>query len=241
MTAQAPRLPLSLEPLIAEAKHRARQRRALLAVLAVLLVAAAAGAGASFITSGSSGVAVGPRPVQAAFEPPMLGQVEQPNGPVGVFAPRFGIALIVENGSSTPVTLESVRAVLGAPTGPHVPVGQIGTRFKPLKQPKPLRCAAGRPCTIGMDIPPGAERPIAAERPTPLRLATGHRAVVQLNARFLACSRRQAKEVVSIQRLTFAYRLTDGTRITQYVTPKVVGATHPVPFGATVTTLACRS
>jgi hypothetical protein len=42
MTVRVPRLPFSLDPLMAEAKRRARQRRLLVALLAVLAVAAAA-------------------------------------------------------------------------------------------------------------------------------------------------------------------------------------------------------
>src|SRR5437763_8075581 len=42
MTAHLPRLPLTLDPLIAEAKRRARQRRALVALIAVVVVAAGA-------------------------------------------------------------------------------------------------------------------------------------------------------------------------------------------------------
>jgi hypothetical protein len=42
MTVRVPRLPLSLDPLLAEAKRRARRRRALVTLLAVAIVAAAA-------------------------------------------------------------------------------------------------------------------------------------------------------------------------------------------------------
>lgn len=42
MTAHVPRLPLSLDPLIAEAKRRARQRRVLVALVAVAMAAAGA-------------------------------------------------------------------------------------------------------------------------------------------------------------------------------------------------------
>ena len=44
MTARAPRLPLSLDPLIAEAKQRARRRRFLIAAVALLVVGAAGAA-----------------------------------------------------------------------------------------------------------------------------------------------------------------------------------------------------
>lgn len=44
MTVHAPRLPFSLDPLMAEAKRRMQKRRVLLGVLAVLIVAGTAGA-----------------------------------------------------------------------------------------------------------------------------------------------------------------------------------------------------
>jgi hypothetical protein len=43
MIARAPRLPFSFDPLVAEAKRRARQRRALVTLVAVVIVAATAG------------------------------------------------------------------------------------------------------------------------------------------------------------------------------------------------------
>jgi hypothetical protein len=253
MTTHAPRLPFSLEPLIAEARRRARQRRVLVAVAALLVVAG--GAGASVIASGSSAVATGPRPVQAAIVGSVFGGWQQPTVPIGVFAPRFGIPVMVGNGSSEPVILERVRAVLGAPTGPHVPVVQIGARFRPWK-PKtcPIRSGSPIPGYCGIDFNvPFATRPIAAERPSPVRIAPGYRALVQLNFRFLACSRRQAKETLSLQRLTAVYRLPDGAEITQEA-PFMAGFGDPVaversgslskdlvpPAGATATTRPCH-
>jgi len=205
MTIRALRLPFGIDPLIADAKRRARQRRVLVA-LAVVLVAGG-GAGAAFVAATPSAPTTGPRPIQAALVGSEWGQPEQPHGPVGVYAPRFGILLVVVNGSREPVILERVRAVLGAPTGPHVPVGQIGARFRPVGCSK-------LPC--GLDPLLGAVRPIKAERPSPLRLAPGHRALVQLNFRLLACSRRLAQEVVSLQKITALYRLPNGKQISQH-------------------------
>src|SRR5579875_2743941 len=96
MTSHAPRLPLSLDPLIAEAKRRARQRRALVAA-ALLVLALATGlalgldssgdgpnaalAAATRLRAGKLSVAV-PRgfyhyPVRGGFErgspPPVIG------------------------------------------------------------------------------------------------------------------------------------------------------------------------
>jgi hypothetical protein len=58
MTAHLPRLPFSLDPLIAEAKRRARQRRLLLAV--VCAVAALAVGGAVFATRSAAPLVAGP-------------------------------------------------------------------------------------------------------------------------------------------------------------------------------------
>lgn len=58
MTAHLPRLPFSLDPLIAEAKRRARQRRLLLAVMCVV-VALAVGA-AVFATGSTASLVAGP-------------------------------------------------------------------------------------------------------------------------------------------------------------------------------------
>jgi hypothetical protein len=51
MTAHLPRLPFTLDPLMAEAKRRMRKRRLLVAVLAVLAVGGAASAGVILISS----------------------------------------------------------------------------------------------------------------------------------------------------------------------------------------------
>lgn len=227
MTLFASSLPFALDPLIAEAKRRTRQRRALVALPVVLVVAG--GTVASVVTLGSPGAATGPRPVRSAVVGSLFGGVEQPTGPIGVVAPRFGIPFIVGNGSSEPVVLESLRAALGSPTGPHVPVIEIGARFS-LWRPKKCAARAGSPipgyCGLNFDVP-FATRPIAAERPTPVRLAPGHRALVQLNFRFLGCSRRLAREALSVQRLTAVYRLPHGHQITQEA-PFMAGFSDPV-------------
>jgi hypothetical protein len=215
------RLPFALDPVIAEAK-RARQRRLLIAVAIVLVVG---GVGAAVIASNSSAVATGPRPTRSAFVASEFGQsLVQPSGPVGVFAPRFGISVVVGNGSAQPVTLERVRAVLSAR---HSPVDQIGTRFTPWKQAG--SCARG-------DFPVCAVRPIAAQHPSPLRLAPGHQALVQLNFRLLTCTPRQVQETLSLEKLTAIYRLPNGTQIRQnppvlsgYGYPALVRRLHSLP------------
>lgn len=212
MASHAPRLSLSLDPLIAEAKRRARQRRVLVAVAVVLVVSG--GVGAAIVASRSSGVATGPRPIQAAVGASFFGGLEQPDGPVGVFSPRFGVPVIVGNGSREPVSLESVAAVFRA----HFPVRQIGARFTQWERARACWGAGlGAVC---------ATRPITDERPSPFRLAPGHRVLVQLNFRLLACSKHIAREVVSVQRITAVYRLPNGTQIHQRLTA-ISGSSNP--------------
>jgi hypothetical protein len=216
MTVRVPRLPFSLDPLIAEAKRRARQRRALVAV-AVLLVA---GGAAAFVASSSPGVATGPRPIESAVVASVIGNPEQPGqlrlDGTRIYSPRFGIAVILRNGSRGPVTLERVRAVLRA----HWSVGQIGARFKSWKQAK--SCVQG--FVIGCST-----RPIAAERPSPMRVAPGDQVLAQLNFRFLTCSRREAQAALSAKEITVVYRLPDGTQIRQHA-PFMLGNFEPGRF-----------
>lgn len=99
MTLHVPRVPFSLDPLIAEAKRRARQRRVLAAV-AVLLVGS--GAGAAIVASSAPGVATA-RPLQSALVASVIGKPEQPGqlrlDGTRVYSPRFGIAVILRNGA----------------------------------------------------------------------------------------------------------------------------------------------
>jgi hypothetical protein len=71
MTLHVPRLPFALDPLIAEAKRRARQRRLLVVALALALVSA--GVGAAFALrpspSGSGSGAVSPSVAVVASQP----------------------------------------------------------------------------------------------------------------------------------------------------------------------------
>lgn len=222
MTARVLRLPFSLDPVIAEAKRRARRRRVLVAMTVVLVVGAVGG---GLVASRSSTGAAGPRPAQAAAVASVYGRIEQPNGlnppgpDPGVFSPRFGILVLVANGSDEPITLERVQAVLHSWT----PVGQIGSRFKVWKPPPGCVGPAGLPCT---QVPPAAERPVSAERPSPLRIAPRHQVLVQLNFRLLTCTRRESQEPVSLQKLTVLYRLPNETQVEQHA-PFMLGYTYP--------------
>src|SRR5213082_884249 len=118
MTAHAWRLPLSLDPLIAEAKRRARQRRLLVAV--VVFLVAAAGAGAVTTLFGSSDV----RSLQAALAPSVFAAPN--NNLVGGVRGKFSIVLGLTNGAHEPVSLEQVRAVLTARSS----LRQFATTFR---------------------------------------------------------------------------------------------------------------
>lgn len=237
MTSHVLRLPASLDPLIAEAKRRARQRRVLVAVTGVVVVGV--GIGAAFVASGSSNGASRLGPSNAVAVEPVGGNIEQPNGPnppgadPGVFSPRFGIGVVVANGSKEPIILERVDAVLHS----WSPLGQIGARFKHWKPPTCVS-PTGLPCTT---FPITAERPISAERPTPLRVAPGHEALVQLNFRLLTCTRREAQEPISLLKLAVFYRLPNGTQIQQDppFLNGYVGGGPGLPLGH-ITTRPCR-
>ena len=223
MLAHIPRLPLSLDPLIAEAKRRARQRRFRVAVAALLVAAAGAGAGIVAFSSYSSYVAT--RPIQAAagasvtglFQPTKLLQ-----GGRRIPSPYFGITVFLRNGSAEPVTLEGVRAVLSG----RAALRQIGTKFSLFM---PEVCPPGSFCQINMDVGGAdAHRPFGAERFSPLSVPPGHTAQGQLNFRIAACTGRSLQEAVSIRKITVVYRLPDGTQIHQHPRLRVGFPPDPV-------------
>jgi hypothetical protein len=209
MTSHVPRLPFALDPLIAEAKRRARQRRVLL-VVAVILVAG--GTAGGLLASRSSYPAT--RPIQAAL-------VRIPI--VGVdpgccrFAPgtTFALSFVVANKAGGPVTLESMRAVLAR----HSPQRQIGTHLFAFKLPVcPGKCAPFNP--IGAP-------PYGAERPVPLAVAPGHYALVRTDFEFAPCWNKTLSAGAIFRRLgvpagggiplfrqvTVAYRIPDGATV----------------------------
>ena len=83
MTAHARRLPFALDPLMAEAKRRARQRRFLIAFAVLALIGGAAGAVAAFRSAG------GP---QSSLPAALGGGSAQTRGTVLAQFPRFGIS-----------------------------------------------------------------------------------------------------------------------------------------------------
>jgi hypothetical protein len=83
MTARVPRLPFALDPLMAEAKRRARQRRFLIVVVVLALIGGAAGAAAVFRSPG------GP---QSSLPAALGGGSAQARGTVLAQFPRLGIS-----------------------------------------------------------------------------------------------------------------------------------------------------
>jgi hypothetical protein len=57
---------------------------------------------------------------------------------------------------------------------------------------------------------------MSAERPSPLRLAPGHQALVQMNFRLLTCTNHQAQEDLSLEQITAVYKLPNGSQIDEH-------------------------
>jgi len=207
MTAHVPRLPLSLDPLIAEAKRRAKQRRFLVAV-AVMLVAAA-GTVAALSALSSSGV----RSLQAALAPSVLAAPH--NNLVGGKRGHFSIVIGLTNGAREPISLERVSAVLTARSS----LRQFATDFRLYKGPVCALAPAPSPAPepgLCFPLPYYTLPPHGAKQPSPLHMAPGHEALAQLSFRFAGCMRRAMLESVSIQKITVVYGLRNGTRIYQH-------------------------
>lgn len=139
MTARAPRLPLSLDPLIAEAKQRARRRRFLIAAVALLVVGAA---GAAVALRGSTPPA---RITPAATKTPLpplsnlaaramwCGDAYNASGRGGCHSPDGKWSIVVRNHGKG-CTLTVTRASSGrgeriAEPGSCAPDLWVGDRF----------------------------------------------------------------------------------------------------------------
>jgi hypothetical protein len=209
MTAHPLGLPFALDRLIAEARRRARQRRVLIVAAVVLVVGG--GVGAAIIAASSSSEL----PSRAAFAPSVLSLPDEHT--VGAGKPaRFSIVVGLINGSREPVSLRRVRAVVTARSA----LRQIATRFA-LYTPKIFACprpAGGLP---GICVPPGPQlgfsiAPHGAPRPSPLRVAPGREALVQLTFQNRSCTIRAMKESFSMQTIAVVYGLSNGSRIYQH-------------------------
>jgi hypothetical protein len=215
MSTQAPRLPFSLDPLVAEAKRRMRRRRLLIAVVAMLLLGGGGAAGV-ILASGSAYVAT--RPIGAALVKSrivgaggvpyhghrVLVQIGVPTIVNVVPGATFAIAVIVTNKTAAPITLEGAEA----PLSHRSPLRQIGTR---LAAYTPFVCPPGASCPF---IDPIGQPPYGAERPVPLTVAPGHTALAQLNLQFRNCSPATGAAQTT-RRITVVYRTPDGTTVHQ--------------------------
>jgi hypothetical protein len=129
MTLRAPRLPFSLDPLIAEAKRRARVRRVLIAAIALALVGGAFGA-ADALTSSSPAQKAAVTPAASKL-PPLsnlaaravwCGDAYNASGRGGCHSPDGKWAIVVENeGRGCTMTVTRVG------TGRHERISQAGS------------------------------------------------------------------------------------------------------------------
>jgi hypothetical protein len=205
MTTHPLRFPFALDPLIAEAKRRARQRRFLVAVAVFVVVAA--GSAAALIASSSSDV----MPLRAALAPSVL-EAPHNNREGDGRRGHFSIVVGLTNGAREPVSLERVRAVVNARSS----LKQFASSFRLYRPPVCPRAPKGGTPGLcipsnGFTLPPNGARP-----PAPLRVAPGHEALVQLSFRFAGCMKRAMLESVSMQKFTVVYRLPNGARIYQH-------------------------
>jgi hypothetical protein len=211
-----PGLPLSLDPLIAEAKRRTRHRRLLLLAVAVL---ALGGGGAAVAILASSSSYVATRPINAGLvKSPLVGAAQGAGNPVvqeGVptivrFVPRgtFAIAVIVANKAGAPITLERATAILSSAS----PLHQIGTRLIAFK---PFVCPPGASCPF-MD-PIGQGPYGVAARPAPLTVAPGQSALAQMHFKLAPCWSNTFRKGATVRRVTLLYRGPDGTAFRQRV------------------------
>ena len=217
MAVNVPRLPFSLDPLIAEAKRRTRRRRVML--VAAVIVVAVGGAAGWLLASGLSYVPS--RPLDAALVPSDGACGDAYGSSSGVcdvrYVPRkiFAVSVVVTNKAAAPITLETARAVVAHPSMLH----QIGAGLTVFKRIPLDRCAFSSCPAINPGNPPpyGSVAlnppPYGSERPVPLSLAPGHQALAQLNFRFASCWNHPIPWRPVVPRVTVVYRTMDGLAI----------------------------
>lgn len=190
-----------------------RQRRLIVAAIVVALVGAAT-AGSLELRSTSRFAAK--RPLESAFaKGPSAESGGRPTTGLDGFdelqfipSARFPIGIVLTNESSLPVTLTDVRAVL-----PHDSViRQRGTAVVALH---PYHCPANQSCPA----PPGgiSSRNYGALRPSPLQIAPGQLAGVQLNFQFRGCPQAHHDSLRNVSRIEISYRDPTGALFHQRV------------------------
>ena len=204
------RLPFSLDPLIAEAKRRARQSRLLLvAVLVVLLVAATIGVVLGLPPATHPFVAT--RPLERAFvRQSEIDSWGVDSAPKLHFVPRegFAIGIVLTNEASEDVTLTDVTAV--RPSTPLL--RQLGTRLVAFNWPG--HCPHTPSCPgLGVLDP----RQHGTVRPQALRVLPGRAAGVQLNFQFVGCGSARHASSQNVNRIDVTYRIRVGAIVHQRV------------------------
>jgi hypothetical protein len=115
MTLHAPRMPFSLDPLMAEAKRRMRQRRLLVGLIAALL---AAGAAAGAYVLEAPGPAGPTKPPVASAVSSSSGFMRQYNSPLG-WSMRFPHRMYVEHSTGGGISFGVDEATIASFTVRH--------------------------------------------------------------------------------------------------------------------------
>jgi hypothetical protein len=166
MTLEGLRLPLSLEPLIAEAKRRARQRRVLIALGILLLAGLAGGLALAFRSPGSGGGVTGglgafnrlaaaqhARAGASVLPPAILSAVEHGNAEAAkpgthLFQERLDTArLLAKTPAATVYVLADSRGYLCSYEVVAPPVFTGNPCAPPLNKATPITFSAGNECT----------------------------------------------------------------------------------------------
>lgn len=202
MTVHVPRLPFSLDPLIREAKERARRRRVVL--LAVVLVIALGATGAVLALSTSSG-----RPTSSPFGSidGSQGAGEVVTGSIVHFHPNahFWVGFELANLSDRTVIVTNVRAVEPR----HSFVHQTGTALLHWQVPPPCPANSCMPQAEGFTPQPVT----ATGRPRPLEVKPGNtewRLGVQLNFVTGTCTELTSPTAKSPSRLLITFHVPNG-------------------------------
>jgi hypothetical protein len=162
MSAHVPSLPLEIDPLIAEAKQRARRRRLLVAAGLLLALGAAAGGVLAFGSGGASGEVpwLGTRPQLGAANPPLAPacRASQLHATLGLQGGGFGTlvgSLTVANRGSAPCALVGMPrlSLAGATSSWRLQRGPQQNEYDPLTPaPSSLRALApGRWATTAIE------------------------------------------------------------------------------------------
>jgi hypothetical protein len=212
MTVRVPRLPFSIDPLMAEAKRRMRRRRLFVAVLLVVLVGAAIGASVE-LRSRSAFVATRPLSSALAMQDGLGGGGRPFWGVWGTFAhlrfvpsAPFQVGTYLTNEASQPVTITGAHAVL--------PRGSV---MRPLGTVLSAYCPRGLVCSARGGVSQKRCGPgVLCSPPGPVVwLAPGRAAVVELNLRFLGCPQARRASLQNVSQIEATYRDPAGTIIHQ--------------------------